>query len=177
MTLIQDMLQPSLKLEQIERSETGFVIKATKKGFFAALASALGMGNSSSMEASEQGILLRRSSMSGEARTYVPHTQVTSTVYLLGRPIAIWILGFLIFLSGLGVSIEDIDNIAALPMMLVGLGCTIGYRYAPKTVSVGVVSSAGTVENLKLEASDEQANELLLAIASLDARVGLIRSG
>ena len=62
---------------------------------------------------------------------------------------------------------------AFLANIVVGVGFALAYKFMTKTVTLGMVSSAGTAESIKLEASDEEVQELRMAAAWLETQVSL----
>ena len=107
MVNLQALLVPKLKIEELKVRDGGFSIEARKGGILAAIAAALGIGSRSIMEVNEAGLAVRRASMAGEVRAYVPHRQAASTVYVFGRPIGVLLLGAVLMVAGMiGAGVE-----------------------------------------------------------------------
>ena len=145
---LQAVFQPVMKVTGIETDDDRFRIKAASGGFLAKL---LGMGTASSLTVDSTGMRLKKSTFSGEEHTFIPRHQIASTVYVVQKPLELLILGLMTL------------------MVLVGIVLLIIYFFfSKKRVIVGVISSGGTVESLKLKATEDDLAEIKAGMAFVE---------
>ena len=144
---LQAVFQPVMKVTGIETDDARFRIKAASGGFLAKL---LGMGTASSLTVDSTGLRLKKSTFGGEEHTFIPRHQIASTVYVVQKPLELLILGL------------------ATLVMLVGIVFIIIYFFSKKRVIVGVISSGGTVESLKLKATADDLAEIKAGMAFVE---------
>jgi predicted Zn finger-like uncharacterized protein len=145
---IQALFQPVMNATAIETDADRFRLKAEGGGLFAKM---LGMGTTSSMVVDATGMRLKKSTFAGEELTFIPRHQIASTVYVVQKPVELLILG-----------------IATL-IAVIGIVLLIIYFTSRKRVIVGVLSTAGTVEVLKLKANEDDVAELKAGMAFLES--------
>jgi hypothetical protein len=167
---IKNIMQSKLKIEELRKEPSGFRIAARKMGLMAWIASLLGMGTTNHMSADTNGLSFETTSFSGNERAYIPMGHVSATVYKYGRPVWMLIIG----LAGLGygvvnflvASMANSREAEELYMMgfvslVVGGVFFLAFKMAKKTVTIGVLSDAGSADALRLEANDSEVQELL----------------
>ncbi|HUR55733.1 MAG TPA: hypothetical protein VMZ71_16465, partial [Gemmataceae bacterium] len=145
---LQAMFQPVMKVTGIDTDSDRFRIKAASGGFLAKL---LGMGTASSLTMDATGLRLKKSTFGGEEHTFIPRHQIASTVYVVQKPLELLILGLMTLI------------------MLVGIVFLIVYFFfSKKRVIVGVISSGGTVESLKLKATEDDLADIKAGMAVVE---------
>lgn len=137
---LQAVFQPTMTATSIEAESDRFRLKAQGGGFFAKL---LGMGTASSMTVDAAGMRLKKSTFAGEENTFIPRHQIASTVSVVQKPVELLLIGLM-----------------TLPLFGLGLIFFIVYFFAKKRVIVGVLSTAGTVEVLKLKANKDDLSDI-----------------
>ena len=150
MAMFQTVFQPMMKLRSVEAdaSEPLFRVKATGGG---ALAQMLGMGSKASLTINEEGFRLQKTTFGSDENTYIPRQQIASTVCVAMKPLEMLVLG-----------------LATLPLFGLGIIFIVMYFIGRRRVIVGVVSCGGTVESLKLKATDDQLEDIREGMAILD---------
>ena len=145
---IQALFQPQMTPTAIETDSDRFRLKAEGGGLFAKM---LGMGTTSSMVVDATGMRLKKSTFAGEELTFIPRHQIASTVYVVQKPVELLVLGLATLIAVIGIVI------------------LIVYFFSKKRVLVGVLSTAGTVEVLKLKANEDDVAELKAGMAFLES--------
>jgi len=154
MPLLQTMFQPMMDINKIDADadNSRFRLKAAGGGFFARL---LGLGTKATITADAHGFRLQKTTFSVDENTYIPRTKIASTVCVVTKPLEYLILGLL-----------------TLPLFGLGLIFILVYFFAKKRVIIGVVSTGGTVESVKLKATDGHTDDIRDGMEILE---GLIR--
>jgi hypothetical protein len=167
---IKNLMQSKLNIEELNKEPSGFRIAARQKGLMAWIASLLGMGTTNHMSADTNGLSFETTSFSGNERAYIPMDHVSATVYKYGRPVWMLIIGLaglgygvVNFLVGTMANSREAEEFYMMGFLAVVIGVVffVAYKMAKKTVTIGVLSDAGTADALQLEASDSQVEELL----------------
>lgn len=89
----QTVFQPMMTVHGIkaDADTQRFTIKAAGGGF---LANLLGLGTRSSLTVDENGFRLHKTTFGADERTYIPRSQIASTVHVVMKPVELLILGF-----------------------------------------------------------------------------------
>ena len=142
MPTLQMLFQPLMDIDRIEADaeEGRFRLRATGGGFFAKL---FGMGTKAVVTADSHGFRLQKTTFGADENTYIPRSQIASTVCVVAKPLEFLVLGLF-----------------TLPLLGLGLIFLLVYFFAKRRVIVGVVSSGGTVESVKLKATVDHLDDI-----------------
>ncbi len=150
MPSLQTIFQPMMRVRGIKADADAqrFTIKATGGGF---LANLLGLGTKASLTVDENGFRLHKTTFSADEKTYIPRAQIASTVHVVMKPVELLILG-----------------LVTLPLFGFGIILIIVYFLSRRRVIIGVISTGGTAESVKLKASDDELEEIRDGMAILE---------
>jgi predicted Zn finger-like uncharacterized protein len=179
MPLLQTLFQPSLKVKSTKADAEGrrFHVKAVGGGFFARL---FGFGTDSSLTVNEDGFRLEKTTFGMEETVYIPRSKIASTLCVVSKPVILLVIGILMLLGGGGsllaiaLSNARVSHIPSFLLIGVGLIFLVIYFLSRRGVIIGVVSTGGTVESMKLKASDAQLETIREGMDLLEL---LIREG
>ncbi len=152
MPLMQAMFQPPMSIEAIkaDTDEREFRLRA-KSGNF--LANLFGMGSKSTITMDHMGFRINKSTFGSDETTYIPRSHIASTVHVVAKPMEYLILGLLLLI------------------VLVGIIFLLMFLFSSRRVIVGVISTGGTVEALKLKVSPKQIEQIKEGMAIMEAIV------
>ncbi len=168
MTNIQlyQLFQPTLVIVslRVDPSKQRARVEARRSGFLAFLLHALGLGNQEVLAVSPAGFRKERSSFSGEQKVYCPRQHVSSSLYMMNKPVELLALAFMALAFGIslvaaGRAAEALRGIGFGLLGLAGL-LVLLYFLSRKRVTVGFVTDAATVESLKLRVTGPELDEL-----------------
>jgi predicted Zn finger-like uncharacterized protein len=145
---LQAVFQPVMTATAIETDADRFRLKAEGGGF---LAKILGMGTTSAMSVDAAGMRLKKSTFGGEEHVFIPRHQIASTVYIVQKPLELLLLGLIL-----------------LPALGLGLIFFVVYFFSKKRAIVGVLSTGGTVEVLKLKANADDLSDIKSGMALVE---------
>lgn len=151
-------IQPKQKIESLELNSDGFTIQARNTGVVAAILGAINLGSKSYLQVDARGATVKTTGFSCQTRTYIPLFHTSATVYRYGSPTGFLLVAGFFGFSGLTTIFDS--AMAGSVLMILGLLFMGLYVFGPKAVVIGIVSDAGTVESLRLEAKGEQLHEL-----------------
>ncbi|MBA4189896.1 MAG: hypothetical protein C0467_18080 [Planctomycetaceae bacterium] len=142
MQVIQGVFQPVLSVDEIESDPDAgvFQLHASGGGFFARL---FGMGTNAIVTIEPSGFRLQKTTFGAVESVYVPLSHIASTVRIISKPLEFLVLGLF-----------------TLPIWGLGLIFLIVYLFSKKRLIIGVVSSGGTVESLKVKADDKTIKDI-----------------
>jgi predicted Zn finger-like uncharacterized protein len=147
--LLQTIFQPMMTVRGLkaDAAERKFQVKATGGGF---LANLLGMGSKATLTMDEHGFRLNKLTFGSDEKVFIPRPQIASTVYVIMKPVELLVLGLMTLPIG------------------IGLVLLIVYFFARRRVIIGVVSTGGTVESVKLKANDDELAEIREGMAVVE---------
>lgn len=150
---------PKQKIESFNLSSDGFQIQSRNVGIVGAITSAMGIGAKSHLDVDPRGAAIRTSNLSGQTRSYIPLSSISATVYRYGSPVGLLGAGVTFGFIGLPGLLSGGDPSGIIFMVLAAI-CVAAFFFSPKTVTIGIITSAGTADTLRLEAKGPQIDEL-----------------
>lgn len=142
MQLIQGVFQPVMDVEDVEADPDGgyFKLKASGGGF---LAKMFGLGTTATVTIDANGFRLQKTSFGADENVYVPLAHIATTVRIIAKPTEFLALGM-----------------ATLVVWGLGLIFLLIYLFSKKRIIIGVVSSAGTAEALKIKVDEKTLKDI-----------------
>lgn len=175
MALLPTIFQPVQKIDKIDADtrDRRFRLKATGGGF---LANLIGLGSKAALTADAEGFRLRRKRFGQEDSTFVPRHHIASTVYVvMMKPLLLLFQGLFFTLVGVGTLLlgpnKDAGTITAGILLTVGIVSVVLYIVSRKRVILGVISTGGTVETIKLKVNADELTDILEGVAILESLV------
>ena len=157
--------QPEMKIVELSGDAENLRVNITarKDGIIAAILEMMGISGTASIQGDVEGCTFERSSFTGQSRTYIAWSQVSATVYTIGKAVAylatampLVVLAISSFIGGSKSGIPP-----ALGVLFLGLAAVlIVFFFLKRSVVVGLLTSGGTVEGIKLKGSAEQMEQL-----------------
>lgn len=169
--------KPKQKIESFDLTNEGFKIQARNVGLIGSVLSMLGIGAKSFMEIDRRGAAVRSTTISGETRAYIPLGSVAASVYRHGSPLGYLAVAGFFLLMGLPMFAESGGVVAGGILLFLAAAFTALYFVAAKTVTIGVITGAGTADTLVLEARGEQLDKLIDATRWLESAIADAASG
>ncbi len=154
--MMQTMFQPMMDVEKVTADDERFRLKATGGGF---LAKMLGMGTKATVTADASGFRLQKSTFGQEENIFVPRSHIASTLYIVSKPLEFLVLG-----------------LVTLPLFGLGLVFILVYFLSKKRIVIGVVSSGGTVESVKLKANTDTLDDVREGMKLLEELIRPVRA-
>ncbi len=151
------------KIEEFELSSDGFRIQARNIGLIGSVLAMLGLGAKSFLEVDPKGAALRTSSFMGETRSYTPLCSASVSVYRDGRPTGYLGISLFLLVTGLPLLFDGGGTMVASIWFILALLFGALFLFSARTVTIGLLTSAGSAETLLLEAKGDQVDSLLQA--------------
>lgn len=170
------LFQATMKTDRVEAESDArrFRLKATGGNFLTAI---LGISPRASLTADAHGFRLQKTTFGSEENTYIPRNKIASTVSVVVSPVQYLIAGIMnLFVAGLMLlmlAFTKADVTVPLVMFgLIGVVFIILYFVSNRRVVIGVISTGGTGEVVKLKANENQLADIREGMKILE---GLIR--
>jgi hypothetical protein len=129
-------------------------VQAHAEGLTAFLLRLMGIPTTASLQADPSGVYVTTSRFSGTTRTFCPRSHIATSILVDAKPVELLIAGLLL-----------------LPLFFIGVLLWIAYIFAKRRIVLGVGTSAGTVESLKLKASSVERDQLSSAASVIESLI------
>jgi len=141
-----NFFQPALKIVRVDADLDANKAKVVgqHEGLMATILRIFGIEDKNSLTFEPTGVWHQTSSFTGETKVYCPVSHISSSVYVMNKPVELLVAG-----------------LALLPLFGVGLIFLIVYLFAKKRVTIGIITDGNTAESLRLKAKGDQLENLL----------------
>src|SRR5262249_55587899 len=153
-------------------------------GVFALLVRLLGVGTTAQMSIDDDGFSNEQTSFRGVHRAYVPRGQMGATLFVIARPVELLTLGLPLLLVNAYVLYyfiaparrPDADLLIFASLVGVGMGIVLvaAFLFLPSRVLLGVVTTAGACECMKLRVTGSDIERLEKAAGIFGAITNLV---
>jgi predicted Zn finger-like uncharacterized protein len=169
------VFQPALKILSLRVDAPGLrvQIQARRGGIVAFLMHLLGLGNVQFFSASSNGFRRDGTSFAGEQKVYVAKEHVSSTLFVMSKPVEWLSLAVSLVFPGVGLMVM---GKAMLPigagLLVTALVLVLIFFIAPRRVTIGIETDAGSHYSLRLKAKAPDLEKLRWAAKILERLSG-----
>jgi len=160
-----------MKISSIEVNDFVTRVVATPKGIIAGILQLFGVGSKSHFQVDAEGARLKKCKFGSEEETFIPFAHISATFYRVAKPMWALIVGVFVFLGGVGATQESGGENTGLLIMGTSVLFFLLYLFGSRDIVLGIVSDAGTAEQIKLTANKDELQKLKEVKARIDEMV------